>query len=484
MEKSSLRQNRRSRLTMVTLCFLVLSFLYNNCGSPGFQTSADDAVLNSESSTPNPNPNPNPTPSPLPGPQPQPTPNPASQSSCLDSKMKRIAVTSLSELSTAIANASPGDAIEIQAGTYRLKSNLSLNKSGTSSLPICLRAANPGAVVLESESAGYMAIKVSGTFWIVENLTIKGVCASDDLCEHAFQIKETAHNTVIRNNTLTDFNAQIKGSSSGQLASDNVVIENNHFYDSRPRQTSNPTTKIDVVGGKYWVIRGNYIHDFQKGQGDGISYAAFLKGYSRYGLFENNIVACSLNFSGGTRIGLSFGGGTTGPQFCWDYNPATGKGCAYEHEFGMMRNNLILNCSDVGILIRDTHQSVITNNLVIDTMGIDSLLDAGRPVPTSEVSRNIVHGQIRDRNGAVSIRKDNLTSTNRATVATWFRNIDQYDYTYVNSGVFRDISNPVADVTTDICGQARDGKLDLGPFEWQNSNCFQNVMDRIKAGKR
>lgn len=405
-------------------------------------------------------------------------------SACSGSQMKRIIVSSSAEITNAINQAKAGDSIEIQPGTYRIQNAFSLNSSGTSTLPVCLRATTANLVIIESESKDYMALKVSGTFWIIENLTIKGICASDDLCEHAIQIKETAGNTVVRNNTLTDFNAQIKGSATAQISSDNVVIEGNHIFDSRPRMTSNPTTKIDVVGGKYWLIRGNFIHDFEKAQGDNVSYAAFLKGYSRFGIFENNVVSCALNFSGGTRVGLSFGGGTTGAQFCWDYDAATGKGCAFEHESGIMRNNLVLNCSDVGILIRDTNKSLITNNLVIDTAGIDSLLDTGHPVPTSEVSRNIVLGQIRDRNGAVSIKQNNLVTTDRSALASWFKNIDQYNYEYVNSALLKDIASPAAEVTTDLCGGLRAGPLDLGPFDFQNPTCYQKVLTLISTSKR
>ncbi|MGZ5280048.1 MAG: chondroitinase-B domain-containing protein [Pseudobdellovibrionaceae bacterium] len=474
---------KKARTLSAFFCLMTLMILFNNCSGTGFGTEVAElsSVVLGDPGDLQPAPTTSTT---LPNANPIPTPSPPVASACTQASMRKVSVNSVSTMTAAISKAIPGDSIEIQPGTYRLQTALSMGASGTASLPICLRAAQANTVTLESESASYMAIRISGTYWTLENLTIKGVCASDDLCEHAIQIKEAAHNTVIRNNTFTDFNAQIKGSSSGTQASDNVLIEGNHFFDSRPRQTSKPTTKIDVVGGKYWIIRGNFIHDFQKSQGDTISYAAFLKGYSRYGTFENNVVACSLNFSGGVRIGLSFGGGTTGPQYCWDYDPATGKGCAFEHEFGLMRNNLILNCSDVGIFIRDTNKSLITNNLVIDTAGIDSLLDAGRPVPTSEVSRNIVQGQIRDRNGAISIRKNNLVTTDRTTLSSWFQNMDQYNYTYVNSATLKDITSPIPEVTTDMCGELRTGNLDLGPFEFQNTSCFQDIMDLINSNKR
>lgn len=471
----------------VAFSLIVLALVFNNC-SDGFKTTGGTDLDSSGLDTPGPTPTPAPPPAPAPTPTPTPTPMPppaptpmptTPTSACVQSSMRKVSVNSVSTLSAAISAAVPGDSIEIQPGTYRVNSAIGLNASGTTALPICLRAAQEDTVVIESASTGYMAFRLQGANWVIENLTIKGVCSTDSLCEHAIQIKENAHNAVIRNNTMVDFNAQIKGQQSN-----NVVIEGNHFYDTRPRQTSNPVTKIDVVGGKYWVVRGNLIHDFQKAQGDGISYAAFLKGYSMYGTFENNVVACSLNHAGATRIGLSFGGGGTGAQFCWDYNAATGKGCAYEHEFGMMRNNVILNCSDVGIFLRGTNKSVITNNLVVNTMGIDSLINSGQAIPTSEVSRNIVQGRIRDRNGAVSVQKNNLVSADKTTFDSWFQNVSQFNYTYMNAMLMKDVVSPSSDVTKDMCGQDRLGNLDLGPFEFQNTACFQHIMQAIQENKK
>ena len=65
-------------------------------------------------------------------------------------------------------------------------------------------------------------------------------------------------------------------------------------------------------------MRRNFIHDFRKASGDEVSYAAFLKGNSREGLFEGNVVSCvhSAGDTGGYRVGLSFGGGGRAPIRC------------------------------------------------------------------------------------------------------------------------------------------------------------------------
>lgn len=61
------------------------------------------------------------------------------------------------------------------------------------------------------------------------------------------------------------------------------------------------------------VVEANRISDFEKGGGDTISYAAFLKGNSKDGVFERNLVVCSEHFSGGVRVGLSFRSARTVP---------------------------------------------------------------------------------------------------------------------------------------------------------------------------
>jgi hypothetical protein len=54
----------------------------------------------------------------------------------------------------------------------------------------------------------------------------------------------------------------------------------------------------------------------------------------------------------------------------------------------------------------------------------------------------------------------------------------------VNSGLLKDIVPAVPEVSMDMCGELRTGALDLGPFEAQNTSCFQDVMALIKAAKK
>ena len=81
---------------------------------------------------------------------------------------------------------------------------------------------------------------------------------------------------IVRNNRIVDFNAPIKANGikddAGWLYPDFVLIEGNDIFNTRLRDTANPVTGIDVVGGKGWIIRNNYIADFGKARGNETSY--------------------------------------------------------------------------------------------------------------------------------------------------------------------------------------------------------------------
>ncbi len=228
-----------------------------------------------------------------------------------------VPVANVTQLTAAIAAAKPGDTIVLAAGTYA-STGFSCTATGTTALPIKVKSATPLAAKVELDSLE--GFKVSGANWQFEGLDIKGVCATDGACEHAFHVTGAATGFVLRNNRIYDFNAQLKVNAS-QIGGVYVMphgglIEGNELFDTRARNTGNPTTKLNIDTGDDWIVRANVIHDFQKGGGDGVSYAAFMKSGGKRGLFERNLVMCARDYSGGTRLGLSFGGGGTAPQFC------------------------------------------------------------------------------------------------------------------------------------------------------------------------
>lgn len=377
-----------------------------------------------------------------------------------------VPVADLPGLLAAIQAAKPGDTIVLAPGTYEVHQNkIACDAAGTADAPIVVRAAELGTVYIKFDALE--GFHVRGPFWEFANLDIEGICAADSDCEHAFHVTGAAESTWLHHNRMHGFNAMVKGNgepigpNSAFVWPDDVVIEYNELWNPAPRDTSNPVTPLDIVGGQRWVLRGNFIHDHAKGGGDNISYAAFLKGHSKDGLIERNLVVCELLHTGQVRLGLSLGGGGTGPDsICEDGT------CKPEHERGTLRNNLIVHCpADVGIYINAAADSQIVHNTLFDNAGIDMRF----PQTTGLVANNILDGKIRDRDGAVTTKMNNLEQAN---LAAWFANPGAFDFTLVDGAALVDLAAPLPAVTDDYCGNTRDdGTPDIGAIEYDGDGC-------------
>ena len=360
---------------------------------------------------------------------------------------REVYVNTSKELLAAIKAAQPGDDIVIEKGDYYIKSSrIYVTQSGSQHRPIRLRADAYGDVSLELQT--FEGFLISGNYWSFENLKINGVCQSHQACEHAFHIAG-AKNIIVRNNEIKNFNSIIKANGSGSLEKrrypDNILVESNTIYNEQGRETSSSVTLIDVVAGNDWIVRRNFIANNSKQKGDRISYAAFLKGNGRDGLLEENIVNCewTLPDDETTRVGLSLGGGGTGETFC------RGGRCDAEHHDGVVRNNLIVNCSrDVGLYLNRANNSVVTHNTLLNTLGIDVRF----PETSAFVSNNLLNGSLRSRNGSTLREADNRTQ--------------------IDVSELEDIRTVNSSVLLNLCGQPR------GKFSAQGAadlSCFSKV---------
>ncbi|MCP4602892.1 MAG: PE-PGRS family protein [Proteobacteria bacterium] len=372
-----------------------------------------------------------------------------------------VRVSTTAELLSAISEANAGDEIILADGTYNISSNVSCTADGTPEQPIVVRGdASGGALIRFDALEGF---KVQRPYWIFENLEIEGVCESDSNCEHAFHIVGLANHTIVRGVVMHEFNAQIKGNGADVNGSreypDDVLIENCEFYNSAPRNTSNPVTPIDVVGGRRWIVRANFIHDHAKGGGNGISYAAFLKGHSYDGIFERNLIVCEYLHTGQTRLGLSFGGGGSSPDSICEESD-----CSIEHVGGIMRNNIIANCpTDVCIYLNESQDTKIYNNTLYNCTGIDVRFASSN----ADVKNNILMGRIREREqGTVSLGT-NLESLSADDFAAWFTDPANFDFTLLDGTTFVDLGENLAEVSDDFCANDRDDGLnDMGAVEY------------------
>lgn len=314
-----------------------------------------------------------------------------------------VNVATSEELVKAVAAAKPGDEIVLAAGNYEIR-RTATRAAGSEERPILVRASAPGAARIRVRAAeGFV---VQHPHWIFEGLEMRGAPG----VEHAFHVVGGADRTTIRRNRLLDFAAAIKGNGIGKHPArefpDDVAIEGNTMHNAAPLETKVPVTPIDVVGGRRWVVRDNFIADFAKVAGTygekSISYGAFLKGNSKDGVLERNLVICEWRHSGGIRIGLSFGGGGSEPdEVCEEAD------CTYKHVGGVMRNNVIMNCpADAAIYVNASKDVRILNNTIYNANGIDVRF----PESSAEIRNNIVAGGIRSRDGGRFVAQSNIVT--------------------------------------------------------------------------
>lgn len=385
---------------------------------------------------------------------------------------KTVNVSDVPSLTAAIGAAAAGDEIVLAAGTYHFTSSPSCSAAGTPASPIVVRAATPLGAKIEFDAAE--GFHVTGPSWRFEGLDVHGVCAADSSCEHAFHVTGKATGFVLRGNRLVDFNAQLKvnadavGAAGAFVQPNGGLVEGNEVFDTHSRQTSNPVTKLNIDTVDDWVVRANTIYDGHKNGGDGISYQSFMKGGGKNGVYERNLVICTKNeTSGGTRVGLSFGGGGTAPQFC---APAFSAGtpCDVEQTNGTIRNNIIVQCSDVGIYLNRSKDTKVLFNTLIATNGVDFNF----ATTSGEAYGNVLAAVLRIRGGATMTKSTNLENVLDTDFTGWYQAPlvgDLRKKGDLSALLGKGTARP--DVTDDYCARARSGAYDLGALQASLGDC-------------
>ncbi|WP_375750151.1 NosD domain-containing protein [Vibrio sp. HN007] len=323
----------------------------------------------------------------------------------------KIFISTSKQLVEAIKNVKPGQTIIVADGDYKISGKLIeiSQYKPSKDLPVRLIAENPGMVNLLLDTIE--GILINQPYWGISGFKFTGVCEHHSKCEHALHVTGNAENTVIAHNEFVDFNAAIKVNRVKYHYPDSGVIKYNHFYFTSSRQTSNPVTPINIDHANDWVVSHNIIRDFSKAAGNKVSYGAFIKGGSIGGVMENNVVIC--NATGRINpeyitVGLSIGGGGMRSEDRRDSAP-------FEASQVVLRNNIIFNCSDMGVYVNKGNESLINNNTVYNTNGI--LLRF--PESDAQLMNNIVGGKI------VNVGDAKLNKANNFVVPRGFLNNEE-----------------------------------------------------------
>lgn len=378
-----------------------------------------------------------------------------------------LIVTNTESLLSALEKVTAGQQIILEPGRYEFNRTINLKPSGTLNAPIRVTGRSLHDVIVVMNGEGFL---VSTPYWQFENISFIGECKNHDDCHHALHIVGNATDIVIKNNVFRDFNAAIKVNGIDKHYPDRGLVENNTFYNLESRNTNDPTTPIDIVAANDWKVSSNFIADIQKSGGDGVSYAAFMKGNSSGGIFERNLVMCEANIHGRGHIalGLSFGGGGTGASFFRD-----GK-TDVEARKGIIRNNIIAHCpNDVGIYLNRASEILVHNNIIYNTTGVDVRFKNS----SARLFNNVISGRVSQRNEASIVSEsDYVVSRNFFTgkdaLKENFKNPDLIDFSIVNDfsvdpKVFFEADTP----HIDFCNYPNKTSY-LGAFNGKNFNCY------------
>jgi hypothetical protein len=368
-----------------------------------------------------------------------------------------VAVQDMQGLAAAMRNALPGDAITLADGVYPISQKLRGFRNGKEMAPITVRSDHKQGAHIRSTAQ--IAFEITGAHWQFADLDISGVCALDTDCEHAFHVVGASNGFVLRGNRIADFNAQIKVNADGaHVLPENGLIEHNEFFDSHPRRTNNPVAPINIDNAVGWVVRANFIHDFQKdGSGEG-SYGAFVKGGAKKPIIERNLVYCARDRGPmGSMVGLSFGAHGMDADLCPPYWDAA-KACDPEVSGGIMRNNIVSGCDDDGIYLFRATGSAILFNTLVRTAGIEF-----RSASSTGLARgNLMSGTIGAAQGGSFSNGGNVTGLAPAgDLPAWLK---------YGSGQ-SSLAGPDLQIADDYCGHPRGKAMDVGAVQVSTGTC-------------
>lgn len=251
-------------------------------------------------------------------------------------------------LDGALADARPGDIIELAPGTHRnTTGNLVLRTSGTVAEWIAIRGAAGSRPVIDLDGLGEFRISASNV--LLENVAIVDGSGNN---LHIAPEESSVFQVVVRDVVISDLRdgpgAAIKLNRNNAYAAgvSSVYIEDSDLSQSKANAV------VDGVGVSRVVVRGSFIHDNEPG-----SHGIFFKGGSENVLIEGNLIS-------GIRQNAALQlGGNTGFGF---FNPAWPD---WEGVSQVARNNVIADFDDSAIEVRGVWGAGIYHNTIVGQSG-------------------------------------------------------------------------------------------------------------------
>jgi parallel beta-helix repeat protein len=384
-------------------------------------------------------------------------------SPCSSLQARTVHVSTYTALRNACVQALPGDTIIVAPGTYTITGATRImisNRPG----PVLLRGAtgNPADVVIRGQGQDNNAVLMvfnldNSPRWTFRDLTVR------DSYYHGFKYDGSSTDCSLINVIMRDHGESgVKGTSNPAIGvwPDRLLVDSCDIgFTQASGGTRSVVEGVDGVGVNDWIIRNSRFVNVQKNGAP--AYAIFTKGNSSNTIIEGNRFENCF-------IAASFGGGGTGAQFFRD-NDQT-----YEHRNGIIRNNIMMRCTDAGVYINKGVNCRISNNTLFECV---LTIQLRFPQSSGYVRNNLVLRAPTNPNEPVVRLRDGATllgaAANLAAISADFvqsaGGFAQLDLHLAASSQAIDAGVDLpSDVPYDIEGQNRPsgGGWDVGAYEF------------------
>ncbi len=409
-----------------------------------------------------------------------------------------VSVCSEAEILNAIDNAVAGDVITVCPGTFDFNQLISVQNDGADAARIFLRAETLGTVTFNLTHIENF--KISGKFWIFENIVFFGNCSSGNACEHAFHIVGDADDVIFRGNEVVNFashvklNGEVVGTGPAKMFPDRTMFINNFWHNTKFVTNSAPLNILNLDGGKDHVVRGNIFADYSAPPSSSRSASAvYPKASTLRILIEQNLIVCEkIRTNGDTTRGIQLGDGAPA-SICDGDADQDGLGDCVENgqsQESIVRNNIIMNCdnggSSAGIMVSSDRESRIHHNTVYNTGQRSAGFWVGHPDHDTYWRTSILENGIDTNYAERPLDEANNITPTFSEMSSFFTLPAQGDFSLATAPSLLERWPTDAVAPHDFCGYPRGNTADLGAIEYSTtyggtacSTIVKQMYDRI-----